>query len=109
MPRVPGNGFFPRIDRELMWVSMRDGDTVYKHQKLDADRWGIQVFDLAVDPGETTNLYDPEDPGHAEMAGQLAAYKTRLVASPGPPGRDDRKQLPEREEAELLRALGYIQ
>ena len=92
-----------------MWVSIRDRDTVYKHQKLEPDSWGIQVFDLAVDPGETTNLYDPEDPGHAEMAGQLAAYKSLLVASPGPAGRVDRPRLPEREEAELLRGLGYIQ
>ncbi len=92
-----------------MWVRIQDRDTVYKHQKVDTDSWGIQVFDLAVDPGETTNLYDPDDPRHAEMAGQLAAYKSRLVASPGPAGRVDRPRLPEQEEAELLRGLGYIQ
>ena len=102
-------GFFPRIDRELMWVSMRDGDTVYKHQKLDADSWGIQVFDLAADPGETTNLYDSEDPRHAEMAAQLADYKARLVAGHSPAGRVDPTLLPEEVEAELLRRLGYIQ
>lgn len=102
-------GFFPQVDRELMWVSMRDGDTIYKHQKVDPDSWELQVFDLARDPGETTNLYDPDDPGHVEMAEKLADYKARLVTGDSPVRRVDPTQLPEKEEAELLRGLGYIQ
>jgi arylsulfatase A-like enzyme len=102
-------GFFPEVDANLMWVTLRDWDTVYKHKKVDGDHWGFQVFDLAKDPGETTNLYDPENPRHAEMVAALKAYKARLVEAYPQSGVRDRPQLLEGEEAELLRALGYIQ
>ena len=92
----------------LIWVSIRDGDTVYKSKKVEGDRWGNQVFDLAVDPGETTNLHDPANPRHSEMAASLADYKARLVAKSSQFGGGDPTQLPEEKEAELLRDLGYI-
>lgn len=101
-------GFFPRIDVNLIWVSIRDGDTVYKRKKVSGDRWGIQVFDLATDPGETENLYDPENPGHSAMAAALEIYKARLVESYPQAGPRKSLQVPEDKEAALLRALGYI-
>ena len=101
-------GFFPEVDVNLIWVTLRDGDTVYKHKKVDGDRWGIQVFDLAKDPGEKTDLYEPENPRHAEMVAALRDYKARLVEAYPRSRAGDRPQLPEDEEAELLRELGYI-
>jgi len=101
-------GFFPRIDVNLIWVSIRDGDTVYKSKKVGTDRWGIQVFDLATDPEEMENDYDPENPAHAAMAATLEGYKARLVESYSQAGPRKSLQVPEDQEAELLRGLGYI-
>ncbi len=101
-------GFFPRIDVNLIWVSIRDGDRVYKHQKVGADEWEHQVFDLARDPGESANLFDPADADHAAMATALADYKARLVEKHRPDDPGAGAQLPEDKEAELLRELGYI-
>ena len=101
-------GFFPRVDVNLIWVSIRDGDVVYKREKVEADRWKFRVFDLSRDPGETTNLYDPEDPRHVEMAAALVGYKARLVDRYLEPTTRDTGQLRQEQEAELLRELGYI-
>ncbi|MEN8181683.1 MAG: hypothetical protein ABFS46_04005, partial [Myxococcota bacterium] len=100
--------YFPRIDVGLVWVSIRDEDIVYKHQKVEEGRWEMQVFDLASDPGETRNLYDPGDVIHTAMAGALEDYKARLVEHYPEPGSETPGQLPRQNEAELLRSLGYI-
>ena len=97
--------FFPRVDVNLIWVSMRDGDTIYKHRMVEPRRWENQVYDLAKDPGETANLHDPEDPRHRQMAAELAQYKARLVARAPDP---EDGALPSQEEGDLLRDLGYI-
>lgn len=101
-------GFFPRVDPKLIWVSMRDGDMVYKREEIEADRWEFRVFDLASDPGETTNLYDPENPRHVEMAAALMDYKARLVEGYRGSAEGETRQLRQEQEAELLRGLGYI-
>ncbi len=102
-------GFFPDEDVAHIWVSMREGDVVYKLRNLDGQEWGYQVFDLAVDPEERTNLYDPADPKHTEMASALTDYKARLVKA-YPLSTDGARErlLPEAEEAEMMRELGYI-
>jgi len=97
--------YYPRVDVNLIWVSMRDGDMVYKHRKVEPERWEYQAFDLAKDPGETTNLYNPEDPRHRKMALALAQYKARLVAQAAGP---QEGALPLQQEGDLLRDLGYI-
>jgi arylsulfatase A-like enzyme len=101
-------GLFPRVDVNLIWVSIRDGDTVYKSKKVGGDRWGNQVFDLAADPAERIDLHDPANPRHSEMAASLASYKARLVGKSSQSAGGDPSQLPEEKEAELLKGLGYI-
>ena len=96
------------LEDDDIWVSFRDGDTVYKHQKVDANRWEHQVFDLVKDPGEARNLHDPANLRHREMALALAEYKARLVKNHPQGSGPDRNQLPGEKEAELLRDLGYI-
>ncbi len=99
----------PAVDPELMWVASRDGDHFFKYAKLDPETWGVQAFDLASDPGETNDLFDPEKPAHQRMERELSAYKRGLVdAYTGPvrsvPGELDASS----EELETLRSLGYV-
>jgi arylsulfatase A-like enzyme len=101
-------GFFPRIDVNLIWVSIRDGDMVYKHQKITPEEWEHQVFDLARDPGESVNLFDPADSQHSAMVIALADYKARLVEQHRLDDPEGGTQLPADKEAEMLRSLGYI-
>ena len=99
--------FYPGPDVEWIWVGLREGDMVYKWRNLDGHEWGLQVFDLATDRGETRNLFNAEDPGQARMLERLLAYKRRLVKAherlrtmPGQPTPEEMRR--------RLRQLGYI-
>ena len=87
-----------------LWVSVRDGDLVTKYRNLDGERWGFEVFDLASDPEERRNLYDPDNPEHRERGAALGRYRDALRAG------WDRRGEPQLDEhtREALRALGYI-
>lgn len=61
-----------------------------------------EVFDLAVDPHETTDLYDPTDPLHGELHRRLAQWVRNLDQ---PPRRSPR---PDQDVIDRLRSLGYI-
>ena len=102
----------PRVDPSLMWVAIREGETTYKWRRFEAGKWGMEVFDHAIDPGEARNAYTEGDPRQAEMRADLLAYKKRLVAAAQPTlGRQTRLRASpalEREREEALRALGYI-
>jgi arylsulfatase A-like enzyme len=97
---------FPTEDVDLIWVSMRAGDVHYKLRRPDGKSWRMAAFDLATDPAEAVDIWDPVDPAHREARAKLRAYKARLVVSYG-----DRPErlLPSAEEREGLRSLGYIQ
>ena len=102
--------FFPDEDPRWMWVSIVEGDRIYKWRNLDGERWGMEVFDLATDAAESRNLYDADRPEHREMLGRLLAYKEHLVKSYlRHQGREARRVLPRGDEAESLRSLGYIE
>ena len=96
----------PDQDVERIWARIRDEDMVYKRYRLGEGEWRNSVFDLARDPEEREDLFDPENPAHAEMAQQLLAYWELLVGSYGAEG-GAKNLLPE-EERKALRALGYI-
>ncbi|HSR42748.1 MAG TPA: sulfatase-like hydrolase/transferase, partial [Longimicrobiales bacterium] len=55
---------YPRRDVDLIWVSIRDGDLLYKWKKRIDAGWGMEVFDIARDPEELVDLHDPGDPRH---------------------------------------------
>ena len=59
---------------------------------------------LVSDPAESKDLYEPNNPRHAEMKQKLREYKRRLVAG----YRSSKSGLSESDEAKLLRGLGYI-
>ncbi len=100
------NRYFPRTDPELIWVRARRGDLVAKLRSLDGTRFGLEVFDLALDPRETTNLYDPASPEHARLAEALEAYKEKLVENFARQGEGG--ELGTEERLERLRDLGYV-
>ncbi len=100
--------FYKSEDVDDVWVGLREGDLVYKWRNLDGTRWGLQVFDLAADPEETHDLFDPANPEQARMLVRLLAYKRRLVKSHA--RRVACAKGPSSGEAHRLpRTLGYIQ
>ncbi len=67
-------------------------------------RAGFELYDLISDPGETTNVFDPEDPVSRGLATRLKAYierRPQRQATTGP-------ELSE-EERERLKSLGYVE
>jgi len=95
----------PRDDPTLIWVRVRDGDMVYQHRYLGQGHFRYEVFDLATDPEERENLFDPENPTHREMVARLQAYRRRLVDGYFAHNAGELS----REEADRrLRDLGYI-
>jgi hypothetical protein len=90
-----------------MWVSVRDGDQFYKLVSLDANEFHAELYDLAVDPGETRNLFDAENSQHASMIERLWKYKRSLAASHRSGKSDEAELSPDALEA--LRSLGYIE
>ncbi len=104
----PVTRYFPREDDvEDIWVRGRRGDLEFRYRNLDGETWGMQVFDLATDPGETSNLFDASNPTHVAMQDVLLRYKARLVEGfalrwnpGGAPGAA--------ESHEALKKLGYV-
>ena len=98
---------YPRSDPNLIWVSARSHDTVFKLRNLGEEMFGFEVYDLSVDPDETMNLYDAEDAFHREMTGKLTNYKAALIEAyhATPSGAAEPEM---NEQRELLRSLGYI-
>jgi arylsulfatase A-like enzyme len=60
----------------------------------------FELFDLARDPGETHDIYSPDDPVHREMAERLLRWEEHGARAPAPV---------EPEALERLRALGYTE
>jgi arylsulfatase A-like enzyme len=91
----------PREDVAFCWVGARKGDVVFK-KTFDGSSWRFEAYDLARDPHETRSLFDPRDPEHRLMAGELDAYQARLLRGPY-----SRTELTS-EDIEKLTALGYL-
>jgi arylsulfatase A-like enzyme len=98
---------FGRNDPALIWVSLREGDLNYRLRSLDG-HFALEAFDLASDPAQTRDLYRTDSARHADAGERLERYKAHLVASYS---HEEAKaaSLPDDEEAEALRSLGYIQ
>jgi arylsulfatase A-like enzyme len=101
--------FFPRRDPELMWVSVRSGDLFYKLRRLDGRDLTPAVYDLARDPGESENLFDPDDATQAAMLARLERYRRSMIT--GYEFWEGRAKggLSDEEQLELLRSLGYVE
>lgn len=68
----------PAHDPDLMWVAVRSGDDSYKLRWHDG-RIVASVYDLAADPNESTDLYDPDAAWQAPLPERLVAYRASLI------------------------------
>jgi len=102
----PIRRIFPRSDPELMAVRVRSGDRVCKLRNLGNERFGFELFDLASDPNEEHDVFDPKDRLHAELARRLESYKAELVR--GAREIEKQEELSREEEEARLRSLGYV-
>jgi len=66
----------------------------------------LHAYDLATDPEETRDLFDPEDESQADIGRRLAAYKARLVSQESITGEAGGRL--EQARYELLKRLGYV-
>jgi arylsulfatase A-like enzyme len=101
--------YYPSTDIEEIWVSVRDGDRVFKLRKMPDGSFGYEHFDLSSDPEERHDLFRRADSRHAEMAARLDRYKAEIVAAHD--AAEAERATPELEERQLraLRELGYVQ
>ena len=109
MKATPGltlrDRYHPGHDPLTMWTLIREGDIVFKLEHEGSNEWRVRVFDWARDPGESKDLYDPENPHHAEMVKKLVDYKKTLIEGYPLAGKD---AISDEEKQERLRSLGYI-
>jgi len=100
-------GLYPRTDPALCWVRVRDGDRVLKLVPGAEGAWRSEAFDLAADPEEAHDLFDPADARQRELGRALEAYRARLIAGyERTQGRDAEGPVDE-ETMARLRELGY--
>jgi arylsulfatase A-like enzyme len=96
--------YYPRTDPGLCWVRVRAGDLVVEQVNAGEEAWRTQAFDLGRDPHARRDVFDGADRRHSELAGELEAYKQRLVEAYA---RTQGAELPTEEALARLRELGY--
>lgn len=97
---------FTQDDPEAIWVGARQGDRMFKIRRRADGKWETVAFDLASDPTETVDIFDPANAAHAEVAAALRNYKSALLAAHAKmPAKD---MLDSERRLELLRSLGYV-
>src|SRR5262249_58218915 len=97
---------FKPEDIDGMWVAAREGDRTYKLARRDGTTWTEEAYDLAADPREARNVYDPRSPRDQAAMAELRRYKERLTAAYR---QGSTAAEPSREaQIERLRTLGYI-
>ncbi len=90
----------PGRDKALAPRSVSDGRHKFIHDSIAGRR---ELYDLAADPGETENIFDPELPEVSRLKRSLAAIETLAAGSRG----QSREAGPE--EVRELKSLGYIE
>jgi arylsulfatase A-like enzyme len=102
---------FPGYTAEAIWVGARHEDLLFKLRRMDGETWQLAAFDLAADPTESRDMFDPQDPQHRTIAEELHAYKAWLVGAfhRYEDERSDELDVEDEERLEALRSLGYIQ
>jgi hypothetical protein len=97
----------PDRDPDGIWVSLRDGDRVYKLARPQGVELERLVYDLSLDPTEQRNFFDPADAVQRGRFDDVERYRAALrrrleTGAPAP-------ALPEPESLERLRRLGYVE
>jgi hypothetical protein len=92
------------------WVSVREGDLVYKYRNIDGKRWGFQLFDLGKDAAEREDIFDGQQPRHRQFQRTLTAYRELLMQG----WAADQKRIdvtvppPSDRTLRALESLGYV-
>ena len=98
----------PGGDADLMWVMVRQKDLVVKIRNIGNQQFQPEAYDLARDPFESRNLFNPNDPQHRKLYESLERYKATLVEHA-------ERRMPVNgsesieDQEKILRSLGYIQ
>lgn len=102
--------FHPRYDPGAVWVSARENDLLVKYRYDGTGQFIYEAFDVAADPKETHNIFDPKDARQRKLVDQLDRYRKTLIdAHVDPRGKAPEGAQPdEATMIEQLRALGYI-
>jgi len=102
--------FHPSYDPSAIWASARADDLIVKYRYDGAGHFVYEAFDLATDPKETRNIFDPENPSQKELVEQLDRYRKTLIESHVDPRKKPPKGSQPDEDTLMkqLRALGYI-
>jgi arylsulfatase A-like enzyme len=103
--------YFSEASIETTWVALRQGDTVLKYRRGLDGEWRFEAFDLATDPTEERNIYDPADPALRAMVERLRRYKVELMRAYAEwqERRGTAADGLSEEDLRRLRSLGYIQ
>lgn len=100
--------FYPRSEMDLVWVGLRRGDQVFRWRNLGDERFGALAYDLAKDPGETHDLFDPGNPVHVAAREELIEYKRLLELGYAEDVESGDTLVNPADETQLLRSLGYV-
>jgi hypothetical protein len=93
---------------DLVWVGLRRGDRFFQWRNLCGERFGARAYDLAKDPGETRDIFDPDDPVHVEARQELIEYKRLLELGYTEDVESGDTQVNPADQTQLLRSLGYV-
>ena len=96
---------FRPFDPTTSWVGARDRDFFYMLSSRNGIDFAPAAYDLAKDPGQTQNVYDPRDPAQRRMIEALESYKKILVDSYQHRSTDT---LADAERRRRLKSLGYL-
>lgn len=69
---------YPASGIEWIWVGLRRGPLLYRWRHQGDGEWSAEAFDLAQDPRETQDVFDPDDATHQRALEQLLEYKARI-------------------------------
>ena len=102
------HSLFPDLGIDHIQVGLRRGDMFFQlTPSIETRELVPALYDVGTDKGKVDNLFDPGNPDHQVALGELGLYRETLKAQYQLP--NAHRRLPEEEEEERLRALGYIE
>ncbi len=106
----PLNLLYPDSAPELMWVSVRLRQKIFKIAKFSLDNPTFQpaLFDIQKDPMEKNNLFDSSNEFHQKILDDLRKYKIRLVTACKHWYKITDPGISVKERIKKLKSLGYI-
>lgn len=103
--------YYPASDIRLSWVAVRKGDMVWKYRRDGDGNWAMTAFNVAEDPGELRDVFDPELEKHRSAAAVAKKYKEDLAKAFDywKTAVGEGRSVSKGDEILKLRSLGYIE